>query len=1212
MAQTKRPSAPPTPARISSGSFALHAAAVVALALWVRTLSPTLGAFAAALQLIVAVSAGRGARRVPAAAFAIVAVATATMIFVHQRAIKAGLNSGPASTAARAEAFERALAADILEMQRKLEAASLAAASGGTAASALPDVASDAGVAVYAGNTAVAWAGRTVIPTESLWERAGVVVTPFYVVQYAAALRDNRRAVAVNVVHAQPPANRVTAALSGLVSRTGTVRFDVTAVPLLASPAGVHVDIGGSRLAIRASPRNAEAFAVAAEQTMRARGAALLLLATLASLATLLWRAERLAGRLAAAAIPLAALAITPLNALSNVTRLFDPATYFVAGGGPYTASVGALAIASALFLFVVMAAVRLRARPRHRLGALLAALVVAGAGPYLLRHLARGVNLPPAGASTGLWLAWEVALFLAATSFLTLGVSAGQWALGAKRGLPLWLAPVLAAIAALLGPLLLLDDGVWPPWYPAIWVVAIAALVLGRRSRLVLFSSVFVAACGATVLLWGTTLRERVVLATTDVAGLSTTEPETFALLDRLADDVLRSPPPVDRDQLLARYAASDLAAADYPVILAFWPDDAAPTVLSLGGDARTVEVADVVAAAKSASAPQVQSLPSNPAAAAVLAVPFPDGGVFTAVVGARTRLTRPQGFSDLFGLPATTRAPPYDLAVVRAATTNSTAAEWRRVGTHLHSEWHLPSGSGGPVHVRADVTFDQYETLVPLGVLIVLFNFAIALILLGIDLLTDGVLARWLRARRERWQHSYRLQLTFALFAFFMVPALAFATWSYRRLQVDDRAARELLVRETLRRAVMPMGSDTVGGVPQDVPLLIYRRGQLVATRDSLVLSVAPVGRWLDPVVRRLLSNADELVATTLLDVGDKEILFGFRELSPDVVAAVPARRDDAALEKRRSDLGVLVILATVLGGLAALGLSGVAARKLARPIGALRAGALAVAGGSRKPIGATDAPAEFIPVFRAFDRMARDLAASEAQITRAERVLAWGEMARQVAHEIKNPLTPIRLGVQHLLRAWRDGRADFGAILEENSSRLLREIDHLDATARSFSRFGMTPEAPSAVETIDVASVVRDVVSLESMAGDGLEWRVAGVSAPSIARARAHELREVLINLCENARNATATIVDIRLENRGTRVVLKVVDDGEGVPPQLHARVFEPHFSTRTSGSGLGLAISRQLVESWGGSIDLHSEPGIGTTVTLMLDAPSAPPT
>src|SRR5262249_37091299 len=148
-------------------------------------------------------------------------------------------------------------------------------------------------------------------------------------------------------------------------------------------------------------------------------------------LATLWRRAERFPERLAAAALPLAAIAITPLNALSNVTLLFDPANYYVSGGGPFTASVGALALPSAVRLFVVLAALRGRTAPRRRVPAVLIVVLIAVLGPFLLRNLARGVSLPPGGASTGLWLAWEVALFLAAVSLLAAGVTAGQWAFG-------------------------------------------------------------------------------------------------------------------------------------------------------------------------------------------------------------------------------------------------------------------------------------------------------------------------------------------------------------------------------------------------------------------------------------------------------------------------------------------------------------------------------------------------------------------------------------------------------------------------------------------------------------------------------------------------------------------------------------------------------------------------------------------------------------
>jgi nitrogen fixation/metabolism regulation signal transduction histidine kinase len=252
----------------------------------------------------------------------------------------------------------------------------------------------------------------------------------------------------------------------------------------------------------------------------------------------------------------------------------------------------------------------------------------------------------------------------------------------------------------------------------------------------------------------------------------------------------------------------------------------------------------------------------------------------------------------------------------------------------------------------------------------------------------------------------------------------------------------------------------------------------------------------------------------------------------------------------------------------------------------------------------------------------------------LARAQRVFAWGEMARQVAHEIKNPLTPIRLGVQHLRRARADRRADFDAILERNVTRILEEIDRLDEIARSFSKFGTAPGERVPGVATDVAAVVRDVVALERLGDSGVEWVVEGDATPAFAISRADELREVLLNILENARHANATrvVASVVSGNAGhaadtrsagdTRdagdaidashpgVAIVVVDDGDGIDGDVLPRVFEPHFSTRTSGSGLGLAISKRLVDSWGGAIHLAPATPRGTIVRVTL-VPAPPP-
>ena len=141
---------------------------------------------------------------------------------------------------------------------------------------------------------------------------------------------------------------------------------------------------------------------------------------------------------------------------------------------------------------------------------------------------------------------------------------------------------------------------------------------------------------------------------------------------------------------------------------------------------------------------------------------------------------------------------------------------------------------------------------------------------------------------------------------------------------------------------------------------------------------------------------------------------------------------------------------------------------------------------------------------------------------------------------------------------------------------------------------------------LEPVDLAATAREVVQLYDLGGATKFEVRAGNGAPPPALARKDEVKEVLVNLLENARNAEARRVTVQVAASGRQLV--VADDGRGVPPEALPRVFEPTFSTTSSGAGLGLAIARRLVESWGGVITLESEPGKGTRVTLTLQTAS----
>ncbi len=1194
------------------------------------------------------------------------------------------------------------------------------------------------------------WAGTLRISPQGIGDGLGVAHTPFYDVLTMGVTSDSRRAVATVLLQARPPANSLARSLERQVvasSAVQAVQFDLAAPDVTpVADAALRLQ-DGDWLVGRVSPLVRDEIVFRTLEDARSWGLFWLSLLAITFLASIWGPSQLLGARLAGLGVALAAVAVVPLNALSNVSPIFDPTYYFAPLGGPLTATVGALTLSGGLLLLAVLALLRSRARLWSRWGAVLVTLMVIGLGPFLLRDLARGIAAPASGVPASLWLAWQTALFIAATAILLAGVAAGRSLLRSGVGLPILVAPALAAIAALLAQPLWDVSGGWPVWYASLWIAAVAALAVTRRTRVVVLAAAAVAGLGAMTLVWSSSSSGRVALAERDVAGLTRVDPVVRTLLERFATDLTAAPSPHSRAELLAAYAASDLAAADFAVQLGAWNPAGEPVaqLTDVAGDGLPPELRGAVEQALLSGRMVIGPVTTPVGVRLMMAVPHPDGWVTTAAVAARTRLFPENLYASLLlGTSPPSTEPPYTIALAPTPAgeqASRTRGElWVRRGNVLHGDW-MESLPDRPVHVHVEVELRSLPVLAARGALVLLLDLAIVLALWALTLIVERGLRRWLRARRRRWSRSYRSRLSLALFGFFALPAIVFGVWAARQLQSDARQTRELLVGEALRAAA-PEADDLSAMLPspEDIiarqfgpPLLLYENGILTTASDDLLTSLAPLGRLLPPDVVEVIGEGAHMTVNHERNVGDAQVLVGYRALPSTTlgeglrpVLAVPAGANQLALDRRRRDLGVLVLLAIAGGALAALWLSGIAARQLARPIGTLRAAALAIAAGEREPpLRGPAPPAEFEPVFSAFRRMASDLGASRSaleeaerrtaavlrqvasavvavddegrvtlynpaaallfgrvlragvplgalgvpsleerlarlpvatgeaaedvveltlgprhiharltpllhrggavltlddvtELARAQRVLAWGEMARQVAHEIKNPLTPIRLGVQHLQRAYGRGSEDYERILNQNVERILAEIDRLDQIARAFSRYGTAPEQRGG-EPVDVAHLVQDVVELERLgaaesgdSGSGVVWRMVGADDPLTVIASADELREVLLNLLENARLAGAREVRVELGGNGDsdgEVRVLVVDDGHGIPADVLPRIFEPHFSTRTSGSGLGLAISRRLVESWGGRIVVRSTLDVGTEVELVLAAASA---
>lgn len=323
---------------------------------------------------------------------------------------------------------------------------------------------------------------------------------------------------------------------------------------------------------------------------------------------------------------------------------------------------------------------------------------------------------------------------------------------------------------------------------------------------------------------------------------------------------------------------------------------------------------------------------------------------------------------------------------------------------------------------------------------------------------------------------------------------------------------------------------------------------------------------------------------------------------------ILSIPLALRQREVEAAVGDLDRTMRLASVLFvGLAAV-LAHSMARRISGPISALTEATRKIAHGdltARVDVTSRD---ELMRLVQSFNQMADDLDRQRRDLERSNRLAAWGEMARQVAHEVKNPLTPIQLSAEHLRRAYQDGDREFGNVLEACTQTILKQVRTLRAMVTEFSAFARPPGA--LLQPCDPVALVTGVLKpYEAVLPPGVELSIEAREPMAVVRADRRLLERAVVNLMENALQAVGESGRIRVRigsgNNG-RVEVEVWDSGPGLDPEIRDRVFEPFFSTKTSGSGLGLALVKKIAEDHGGGVALEGEPGEGTRALLWLPA------
>lgn len=238
--------------------------------------------------------------------------------------------------------------------------------------------------------------------------------------------------------------------------------------------------------------------------------------------------------------------------------------------------------------------------------------------------------------------------------------------------------------------------------------------------------------------------------------------------------------------------------------------------------------------------------------------------------------------------------------------------------------------------------------------------------------------------------------------------------------------------------------------------------------------------------------------------------------------------------------------------------------------------------------------------------YNRMIDEMSNSARKLAKSERESAWREMAKQVAHEIKNPLTPMKLSVQHLQRAYRDKSVNLDEIMQRFSHTLVEQIDTLSSIATEFSNFAQMPKAN--FEVLDLTAIVKSIVDLYRETEKVKVYFNDKINGSCDVYADREQMLRVFTNLVKNAMQAIPEeregVVEVKLHSENEKYVVAVKDNGQGISAERVQKIFTPNFTTKTGGTGLGLAMVKNIVENSNGEIWFETIENTGTTFFVAL--------
>jgi len=390
-----------------------------------------------------------------------------------------------------------------------------------------------------------------------------------------------------------------------------------------------------------------------------------------------------------------------------------------------------------------------------------------------------------------------------------------------------------------------------------------------------------------------------------------------------------------------------------------------------------------------------------------------------------------------------------------------------------------------------------------------------------------------------------------------------------------------------------------------------LFDAKGNLVASSRSQIFDEGLISRKMNPIAFHQLENSGKTQFVEKENIGKHEYMSAympFRNNDNVLVAYVnlPYFAKQSELKKEISSflkayLNIYVFLIAVAVFIALL-----ISNYITRPLKLIKDKLSNLKLGLKNEKIDWNRNDEIGNLIKEYNRMVDQLAKSAEMLAKSEREVAWREMAKQVAHEIKNPLTPMKLSIQHLQRAWNDKVPDWDERLERFTNTIVEQIDSLSVIASEFSDFAKMPH--SDFEKLEISKALQNTIDLFKDSNDNSIVFECQIPENCFVFADKKQLLRVFNNLIKNAIQAIPQTINgkiiINVEKKDNNIVIKISDNGTGISSEQQHKIFSPNFTTKSGGMGLGLAMVKSIIESTGGKIWFESETDKGTIFFIQL--------